>query len=123
MGKVQRKTSKYLELYRKRFRNKVLTVLSFTPPGTTKNDFIKLFSEVYPDDLISMEKHFRFYQEKNKRRRKGKPLFFPHPSDLLYSLAKPKITKINVSEWNSSQARIAKSTALSEAELDRKKRK
>lgn len=122
MGKVQRKTSKYLELYRKRFINKVHTVLSFTPPGTTKNDFIKLFSEVYPDDIISMENHFQFYQEKNKRRRKRKPLFFPNPSDLLFSLAKSKITKINMSEWNSTQARIAKVAALSEAELDRKKK-
>lgn len=94
MGKVQRKTSKYLELYRKRFRNKVLTVLSFTPPGTTKNDFIKLFSEVYPDNLISMEKHFRFYQEKNKRRRKGKPLFFLTHQTYCIAWLNPKSPKL-----------------------------
>ncbi|MEI7072675.1 TIR domain-containing protein [Pectobacterium versatile] len=122
MGSVQRKTSKYLELYRKKFRSKVLTVLSFTPPGTTKNDFMKLFSDVYPEDVVSMEKHFIFYQEKNKSRYKGKPLYFPSPSELLYGLAKSKINKINISEWNPSQAIMAKAAALSEAMLDRRKR-
>lgn len=75
MGSVQRKTNKYLELYRKKFRKKVRTVLSFTPPGIKKNDFIKLFSEIYPDDIISMEKNFRFYQEKTDDE-EGESLFF-----------------------------------------------
>ena len=123
MGNVQRKTSKYLELYRKKFKKNVLTILSFTPPGTKKNDFIKLFSEVYPDDVVSMERHFLFYKEKNIRRIKGKPLFFPSPDDLLYSLAQPKITEITVSEWNPSQARIAKEAALVESRSDSKKKK
>ncbi|MCU8018120.1 TIR domain-containing protein [Shewanella sp. SM72] len=123
MGSVQRKTNKYLELYRKKFRKKVRTVLSFTPPGIKKNDFIKLFSEIYPDDIISMEKNVRFYQEKNRRRRRGKPLFFPNPSDLLYSLAKPKLNDICEREFDLFQAQMAKEEALAEAQLDSNRKK
>ncbi|KQH85267.1 hypothetical protein AMR76_14300 [Vibrio furnissii] len=93
MGKTQRKTSKYLELYRKKFKKKVQTVISFTPPNSSKEDFIKLFSEVYPDDLLSIQKHFSFYEHKNKTRKVGENLYFPHPSDLLYNIAKPEIKK------------------------------
>ena len=60
MGKTQRKTSKYLELYRKSFKKKVNTVISFAPPNTSKDKFFDLFSEVYPEDVSSMEQHRRF---------------------------------------------------------------
>lgn len=66
MGRTQRKTSKYLELYRKIFRRKVETILEFTPPGTSKEAFLLLFEQIYPDDTQSMKKHYQFYQEKNK---------------------------------------------------------
>ncbi|ELM3617453.1 toll/interleukin-1 receptor domain-containing protein [Aeromonas sobria] len=122
MGRTQRKTSKYVELYRKKLKKKALIVVSFTPPDSSKKDFIKLFSEVYPDDLVSIEKHFLFYQEKNKNRTKGNPLYFPHPSDLLYDLAKPKLRKLKINEWNSSKAEVDKMLALAGEKRDREKR-
>lgn len=122
MGRTQRKTSKYVELYRKKFKKKVLTVVSFTHPNSSKKDFIKLFSEVYPDDLVSIEKHFLFYQQKNKNRTKGKPLYFPHPSDLLYDLARTKLGNFKNNEWNSYKAETDKIFALAREKLDRNKR-
>lgn len=121
MGRTQRKTSKYLELYRKKLKNKAITVASFTPPGSSKKDFIKLFSDVYPDDLIGMEKHFSFYQEKNKNRIKGKPLYFPEPSDLLYDLVKRNL-KNNKIEWNEYKAKKHKEIALDKEKTDKYKK-
>lgn len=123
MGRTQRKTSKYVELYRKKLKKKVLIVVSFTPPGSSKKDFINLFSEVYPDDWVNIEKHFLFYQEKNKNRKKGKPLYFPHPSDLLYGLAKSGIRSLKVNDWDVSRAENNKVLALSEEKKDRERRK
>ncbi|HFQ5227647.1 TPA: TIR domain-containing protein [Vibrio vulnificus] len=122
MGRVQRKTSKYLELYRKRLRKKVLTVLSFTPPAASLNEFIKLFSEIYPDELLSIERHYQFYQEKNKSRSRGKPLYFPSPSKLLYDLAKRNLSRSTFDKWDLLQAKIDKETALADAAIEREKR-
>ncbi|QDG35735.1 toll/interleukin-1 receptor domain-containing protein [Alteromonas mediterranea] len=122
MGKTQRKTSKYLELYRKSFKKKVNTVISFAPPNTSKDKFFDLFSEVYPEDVSSMEQHFKFYQEKNRNRKKGKPLFFPNPTDLLYEMAKAKLKHIKVDDWNAFDAEEEKKAALEDAKRDREKK-
>ncbi|MGT2593427.1 TIR domain-containing protein [Vibrio cholerae] len=122
MGKTQRKTSKYLELYRKKFKKKVQTIISFTPPNSSKEDFIKLFSEVYPDDLLSIQKHFSFYEHKNKTRKVGKNLYFPHPSELLYNIAKPEIKKIKKDEWCIIKAESNKKSAL-RSELQEKNKR
>jgi len=123
MGRTQRKTSKYLELYRKTFKRKVNSILEFTPPFTSKEEFLSLFEEIYPDDARSMKKHYQFYQEKNKRRRTGKPLYFPTPAQLLYDIADSKIKKITESEWNSEEAEEKKKAALEESKLEQQKRK
>ncbi len=123
MGKTQRKTNKYLALYRNTLKRKVNNVIGFTPPATDRDGFLRLFGEVYPDDVQSMEKHYRFYQEKNKRRRVGKPLYFPSPSELLYEIARFKISSVLESTWNAEAAAEKKKSALEEAELERQKRK
>lgn len=115
MGRVQRKTSQYLQLYRKKYKKKALTILSFTPPTASKNEFVELFYEVYPDDVFNIEKHYEFYQEKNKNRKKGKPLYFPHPSDFLYQLAKNSLNKNNREEWDFLRAEKIKEKALKES--------
>lgn len=122
MGRTQRKTSKYLELYRKSFKKKVNTVISFAPPNTLKDRFFDLFSEVYPEDVSSMEQHFKFYQEKNRNRKKGKPLFFPNPTDLLYEMAKAKLNHIKVDSWNPSDAEEAKKAAHEDAKRERERK-
>lgn len=122
MGRTQRKTSKYLELYRKSFKKKVNTVISFAPPNTSKDRFLDLFSEVYPEDVSSMEQHFKFYQEKNRNRKKGKPLFFPNPTDLLYEMAKAKLNHIKVDNWNPFDAEEAKKAALEDAKRERERK-
>lgn len=123
MGKTQRKTSKFLELYRKSFKKKVASVLNFTPPLTSKAAFFGLFKEVYPDDARSIEKHFQFYQEKNKNRQSGKPLYFPRPEQLLFDIAGSAIVKISETVWSSLEAEENKKAALEESELERQKRK
>jgi hypothetical protein len=123
MGRTQRKTSKYLELYRKTFKKKVNCVLGFTPPFTSKEGFLGLFEEIYPDDIRSIEKHYQFYQEKNKRRRTGNPLYFPSPSELLYDISGVKIRKISESTWNADEANEKRKEALKEAKLEQERRK
>jgi hypothetical protein len=123
MGRTQRKTSKYLELYRKTFKRKVLTVLSFTPPATSGDVFFKLFEEMYPDDVRSVGKHYQFYHEKNKRRRHGKPLYFPSPAELIYQLARARLGAISESTWNAEDAERNKQQALDESKRERERRK
>lgn len=123
MGRTQRKTSKYLELYRKSFKKKVISALKFTPPFTSKAAFYDLFKEIYPDDARSMEKHYQFYQEKNKNRRSGKPLYFPSPEQLLFDIAGSAIVNISETAWNSLEAEVNKKAALEESELERQRRK
>src|SRR5262249_11472936 len=123
MGRTQRKTNKYLELYRKTFKRKVDSILEFTPPFISKEEFLSLFEEIYPDDARSMKKHYQFYQEKNKRRRIGKPLYFPDPAQILYDIASFKIKKISESEWNAEEAKEKKKAALEESEQEQQKRK
>ena len=123
MGRTQRKTSKYLELYRKIFRRKVETILEFTPPGTSKEAFLLLFEQIYPDDTQSMKKHYQFYQEKNKRRRIGEPLHFPNPTQLLYDIAGAKIGVISESTWNVEHAKEKKKDALEGSRLEQERRK
>lgn len=123
MGKTQRKTNKYLELYRKSLKKKVDTVLGFTPPFTTKEDFLCLFEEVYPDDVLSMQRHFKFYQEKNKRRTKGKPLIFPPPSELLYEIAGSKVNSVSKSKWNHNEAEEKRKATLLESKKEQEKKK
>lgn len=123
MGKTQRKTSKFLELYRKSFKKKVASVLKFTPPLESKMFFFDLFKEVYPDDARSIEKHYQFYQEKNKNRRLGKPLYFPTPEQLLFDIAGSAIVKISEAAWNPLEAEEKKKAVLEESELDRLNRR
>lgn len=123
MGRTQRKTSHYLELYRKKFKRKVNSVLEFTPPFTSEEGFLCLFEEIYPDDVRSMTKHYQFYQEKNKRRRKGKPLYFPNPAVLLYGIAASSIKKISKSEWNLEDAESRKKAAIEESKFEQQTRK
>jgi len=122
MGKSQRKTSKYLELYRKIFKRKVSAILEFTPPFTSKEAFLKLFEEVYPDDAQSMKKHYQFYQEKNKTRRTGKPLYFPYPAQLLCDIAGSALTKIKEADWNESEAENKKILAIADSKKEQEKR-
>jgi hypothetical protein len=122
MGRTQRKTSKYLELYRKSFKRKVNIVLGFTPPSISKKDFLHLFKEIYPDDVRSMEQHYQFYQEKNKRRNIGKPLYFPNPTNLLYDLAATKLLSISWYSWNPIEAKEKKEIALEAVIFERKRR-
>lgn len=123
MGRTQRKTSKYLELYRKKFKKKVNSVLKFTPPLLSKEEFLCLFEEVYPDDVRSMAKHHQFFQEKNKRRKNGKPLYFPNPAELLYAIAGTSIKKISKSAWNVDEAESIKKIAIEESKLEQEKKK
>lgn len=123
MGRTQRKTSKYLELYRKKFKRKVNSVLEFTPPFSSKEAFLCLFEEIYPDDVRSMTKHYLFYQEKNKRRKAGKPLYFPDPAALLYDITASSIKKISKSEWNLEEAESRKTAAIEESKLEQEKKK
>ena len=123
MGKTQRKTSKFLELYRKSFKKKVISVLKFTSPFTSKAAFFDLFKEVYPDEIRSMERHYQFYQVKNKNRRLGKSLYFPNPEQLLFDIAGLAIVKISEAAWNPLEAEEKMKAALDESELDRQKRR
>jgi hypothetical protein len=123
MGRTQRKTSKYLELYRKTFKRKIASILEFTPPGTSKEEFLLLFEQIYPDDTQSMKKHYQFYQEKNKRRRTGKLLYFPDPAQLLYDIAGAKIGAISESTWKPEHAKEKQNEALAESRLEQERRK
>lgn len=123
MGRTQRKSSKYLELYRKALKKKVISILGFTPPSTSEESFLQLFEEVYPDEVRSMEKHYQFYQEKNKKRKTGKPLFFPRPVELLNDISGNRIRKISESTWNVIEAGVRKKEALREAKLEQERRK
>lgn len=123
MGRTQRKTSHYLELYRKKLKRKVNAVLEFTPPFTSEEAFLCLFEEIYPDDVRSMTKHHQFYQEKNKRRKNGKPLYFPNPAELLYDIAGTSIKKISKAAWNVAEAELIKKAAIEESKLEQGKKK
>ncbi len=123
MGRTQRKTSKYLELYRKSLKRKVASVLEFTPPGTSKEALLKIFEDIFPDETNSMRKHYQFYQEKNKRRRKGKPLYFPDPAELLYDMAGARICNLSQSAWNIDDANKKKEEALKQSKSEQEKRR
>jgi len=112
-----------LELYRKTFKKKVDCVLGFTPPFTSKEGFLCLFEEIYPGDVQSIEKHYQFYQEKNKRRTTGKPLYFPSPAELLFDISRVKISKISEITWNADEANERKNEALEEAKLEQERKK
>lgn len=123
MGRTQRKTSKYLELYRKNLKRKVASVLEFTPPGTSKEELLNIFEDIFPDETNSMRKHYQFYQEKNKRRRKGKPLYFPGPAELLYDMACAGISSLSQSAWNVDNAYKKKEEALKQSKAEQEKRR
>jgi hypothetical protein len=81
-----------------------------------------LFEEIYPVDARSMSKHYQFYQEKNKKRRIGKPLYFPNPAELLYGIAASSIKKISKSEWSFEEAESRKKAAIEESKLEQEKK-
>ena len=123
MGRTQRKTNKYLELYRKTLKRKVLTVIGFSQPGTSQEEFFQLFKEVYPGEVRSMERNYEFYQEKNKRRSVGKPLEFPPPSQLIFEMALFKLKQIDIASWNPHQASVIKRNAIEESLRAQQKRR
>ncbi len=73
--------------------------------------------------MQSMEKHYQFYQEKNKRRQTGKPLYFPSAVELLYEIARPKIAKISETTWCAEDAAKKRIETLQEATREREERK
>lgn len=123
MGRTQRKTNKYLERYRRTLRRKVRTVVEFAPPNCSQAEFLRLFTEVYPDEVRSMEKHYEFYAEKNRHRRVGKPLHFPIPGELLFGMARSKLRQIDGSSWNADRANVAQQVAVDQSLHEQEKRR
>jgi len=123
MGRTKRKTSKYLELYRKSLKRKVASILEFTPPGTSKEELLTIFEDIFPDETNGMRKHYQFYQEKNKRRRKGRPLYFPDPAELIYDITGAKIRNLSQSARNIDDANKKKEDALKQSKSEQEKRR
>ncbi|HFU76594.1 MAG TPA: hypothetical protein ENK66_10155 [Arcobacter sp.] len=87
MGKTQRKTNSYLVRYKKKFKRKVQKVIQLLEIGDMEHDLCKLYKEIFPHDFLEMERHYKFYKEKNQRRKKGKPLWFPNPKLLIANIS------------------------------------
>ena len=101
---------------------KVLAVLSFTPPNASEAEFVSLFSEIYPDELLDIEKNYQFYQEKNKNRNRGKSLYFPPPAQFLHDLAKSSLGNVKSDEWDLREAERSKEQAFIKAAKEREER-